>query len=572
MNGRLKVVAFLFLIAFGATVGRLFFLQVFRYTYYTAAAEGQQEVEAEVEPRRGTIFIRSESREGVEHLPVALTKGWWHIWASPKDVPSERIGELTASLAPLVELDEERLRERLSKDGDPYEPLADKIDEETLEKIKALEAPGIHARPMRARYYPLGALASPVVGFVPSGEQGASGQYGIEEFFDAQLRGETGRVEGYLNPFGKLIAALSDVTEPTDGSDVYLTLDYNIQRTLETRLAKVLEDYDAEGVQGIILEPRTGRILAMASLPSFDPNVYGEVEHVGQFMNPAVQALFEPGSIFKPFTMATALDINVVSPELTYRDDGFVRVRDATIRNSSDRVEGVQTMTQVLEKSLNTGAVFALQRVPRGVWLEYLEKFALDEKTGISLPGEVTGTLRNLDEGGEVEFATSAFGQGIAVTPLAMLSGIAAVANDGILMHPYIVEKVVASDGSVSFEAKTQVRARVIEAGPARQLTQMLVSVVEKGSGQRARLDGYFVAGKTGTAQVASSEGGYSGKTTHSFVGYAPAFNPRFAFLVKIDNPQGVQYSEVSAGPVFHDVGSFILQYYNVEPDKPVSK
>jgi cell division protein FtsI/penicillin-binding protein 2 len=316
------------------------------------------------------------------------------------------------------------------------------------------------------------------------------------------------------------------------------------------------------------MRPSTGEILALAVAPSYNPNEYSK-EDVSVFFNPVVQARFEPGSIFKPITMAAALDTHVISPDLTYVDNGPITVADRVIRNSTGEEYGAQTMTQVLEKSLNTGVVFAVERIPRGKWFEYVERFGFSEKTGIELPGELAGDVRNIAAGGPVERATSAFGQGIAVTPLELIGAIGAIANNGTLMQPYLVHKVVDADGKTTrFERGPEKRRGVVSAETAEAVTKMMVSVVENGGGRRAQIPGYFVAGKTGTAQIPSPSGGYSEDTIHSFVGFAPAFDPEFVMLIKIDRPRGVQFSEASAAPIFKEVGELILHYFGVDPDK----
>ena len=242
-----------------------------------------------------------------------------------------------------------------------------------------------------------------------------------------------------------------------------------------------------------------------------------------------------------------------------------------TIRNSTLQAWGEQTMTQVLEKSLNTGAIFVLRRMPQGVWREYIKNFGFAEKTDISLSGEAKGDINNLNSGVEVDWVSSAFGQGISVTPLAMAGAIGVIANGGELLKPYLVSKIVDGD-RVVFEGGKVVKRRVIKDSTSATLTKMLVNVVENGSGRQARIPGYSVAGKTGTAQVAGPTGGYTDKTIHTFVGYSPAYDPKFLMLIRLDNPKGVRFSETSTAPIFRSVGEFILRYFNVRPDKPINR
>jgi cell division protein FtsI/penicillin-binding protein 2 len=307
----------------------------------------------------------------------------------------------------------------------------------------------------------LGELASQVVGFVGQGgdpdEKIKSGKYGLEGYFNNNLKGETGYIAGVKKALGSLVLPLSEVVEAKKGQDIYLTIDYNIQLVLERELKNAMDKWSADGANGIVMDPQTGAVLAMATLPNFDPNVYNKVKDISSFLNSNIQLVFEPGSIFKPITMAAAADINVVSPDLTYFDSGEVKVGDHTIRNSTRKAWGEQTMAQVLEKSLNTGVIFVLRRMPPGVWREYVNNFGFGEKTGISLSGEAKGDISNLKSGAEVDWLVSSFGQGVSVTPLAMTSALAAIANGGELLKPYIVDKIVDSSGETPTSLKSSI-------------------------------------------------------------------------------------------------------------------
>lgn len=569
MSSRLRIILFFFLVIFLATAGRLFFLQIVKGNDYEEAAENQQTIETAIESKRGGIFFKSILNDEERFIPAAITKKWWEVWASPKDIKEEEVEVISLKVAKILSLEEDMVKERLAKRDDPYEPLKKKIDKETLLKLKELGVEGLHWRERGDRFYPLETLASPLLGFLSYKEKIPVGQYGLEEFYNDVLFGNAGYVKGFKNSLGALIRPFAQISRADDGADLFLTIDYNIQLFLEKKLEEALEDFSAESASAVVMNPKTGAILAMSSLPSFNPNNYSEVEDVSLFLNPNIQELYEPGSVFKPITMAVGLDINVISPSLTYRDVGFVDVADARIKNSTGESYGVQTMTQVLEKSLNTGVVFVIKRIPKGVWRDYMEEFGFDELSGIDLMGEVRGDIDNISSGREVEIATSSFGQGIAVTPLALTRAISVIANKGELVRPYVVEKVVyANNREEVLEIKES--KRVISEESAEMVTNMMVSVVDNGYGKQAQVAGYSVAGKTGTAQVPGSEGGYSDKTIHSFVGFAPAYNPAFVTLIKIDNPQGVRFSDRSTAPIFGELAEFILHYYDVEPDRPI--
>jgi cell division protein FtsI/penicillin-binding protein 2 len=293
------------------------------------------------------------------------------------------------------------------------------------------------------------------------------------------------------------------------------------------------------------------------------------VEDQSVFNNPAIFSQYEPGSIFKPITMAIGLDLKLVNPETTYEDTGNVQIGPHTIKNSDLKSNGIQTMTQVLEKSLNTGVVYVVRLVGPQKFREYAEAFGLGSLTGIELDREAMGDTDSLKKRGEIWSATASFGQGIAVTPIQMLNAFNAIANGGRLMKPYIVREFVESSGA---EREVQPKAirQVLSERTSTLLRGMLVNVVENGHGKRAGVAGYYVAGKTGTAQVSKKDGGgyEKDRVIGSFIGFAPADNPVFSMLVKVDNPKTVQWAESSAAPVFGEIAKYLLNYYKVPPER----
>jgi len=315
-----------------------------------------------------------------------------------------------------------------------------------------------------------------------------------------------------------------------------------------------------------------GAIRAMASLPAFDLNHYAEVEDAAIYVNPTTAHLFEPGSVVKPLTIAAAIDAGALTPYSTFENTNEVKIGGYTVRNVVEEKAGTATMIEMLQYSLNTGAVFAEQTLGHEKFKDYFERFALGEKTGVALGGEAQGNLANLKDVKDINFATAAFGQGIAVTPLGLLRALSIIANGGTLVQPSIISEVRFSDGSVSrgdqFEGVSS--RQVIATKTASQVTAMMVSVIRNGTGKRAQVPGYTVAGKTGTAEVPSTDRrGYEpGNTIHSFVGFAPAFDPKFIMLVKLDHPKGVRYAEGSAVPVFREVAEYLFSYYGIAADE----
>ena len=565
---RLYFWIFLVILVGFVLIFRLFTLQVLKYDFYKGLAISQHQTHQILFPQRGEIFIKDRfygKDPSSQLFPLAVNRKWSMVYAVPKNIENRE--EVIEILAPLLELDEEVLRQKIYKRNDPYEPLKRKLSSEVADKIKELDIDGIGLTLENWRYYPADSLASHVIGFVGFVEDERIGQYGIEGYYNKKLGGETGFLEGEKDTQGRLLAIDKRYLQPAeDGSDLVLTIDPNIQFFIEEILKEAAERLEVEGGTIIVINPQTGAIKALASWPTFNLNEYSKVEDINIFLNPAVHSLFEPGSIFKPITMSIALDKKLITPNTTYEDKGFVKVGGYTISNSDDEPQGIQIMTQVLEKSLNTGAVFLSQIIKKKIFKEYLEKFRLAKKTGIDLEGEVKGDLSNLNTKRDIEYATAAFGQGIAVTPIGLVVALGTIANEGKLMTPYLVEKFIHSNGREEL-IEPKIAGKVISLETAEELTKMMVSVVENGYGKKAGIPGYFVAGKTGTAQV-PERGGYSNKTIHSFGGFFPAFDPQFLILVKLNNPQGIRFAADSVAPIFGEIAKYILNYYEIPPTR----
>ena len=316
------------------------------------------------------------------------------------------------------------------------------------------------------------------------------------------------------------------------------------------------------------MEPQTGKIVAMSSYPTFNPNNYN-TEDIANFTNSNISQVYEPGSVFKVITMAAGIDAGLVAPSTTYTDIGEVQVDDRTIKNSDLKAHGQQTMTQVLEASLNTGAVFVVQKLGKYLFNKYLGQFGFTHLTGIDLKGEVDAQIKDVRQVRDVDLATMAFGQGIAVTPIQMLAAVGAIANDGRLMKPHIVDRILYPSGAVSIDPV--VEGQAISSQTAQLVSAMMVSVVENGHGQKAGVPGYWIAGKTGTAQIPSPNGGYLdgfGNTIGTFVGFGPVENPRFVMLTRVDKPKDVQFAESSAAPLFGQIAKFLLDYWRIPPTR----
>lgn len=555
----LIAVVFLFL---GIIVWRVFSVQVLKYDFYHALAFDQHQFQEKIIPERGEIFASGLKND--ELYPVAVNRNMSTIYAVPREI--ENPEELSLKLAEILQLDENELNLKLAKPDDPYEPLKKKLSDEEEQKIKDLGAYGIYLVAENRRYFPENQLGAHILGFV---NNEGKGQYGLEGYYDEILRGKSGFLEAEKDTFGRWIPLGIKSLEPAEnGADLVLTIDRTIQYIIEEKLRDMIEKYSAEKGTIIVMDVETGAIKAMANYPSFNPNEFNRVENMNIFLNSAIHDLYEPGSVFKVITMACGLDTEAVDPNTTYEDKGSLYIDGYTIRNSDREINGIQTMTNVLEKSLNTGAIFVGQEAGKNKFKEYVKKFGFAEKTGIDLDGEVFGNINSLNIDSDVNYATASFGQGIAVTAIEMINSVSTIANGGDLMQPYLVDKIIYADGTEK-KTKPQKVADVISPNTASKLSSMMISVIENGHAKSAQLNQHYTAGKTGTAQISDREkGGYSDEEIHNFVGFVPALSPRFSILVKIDKPQGVRFASSSTAPVFREIAEFLVNYYHIKPDK----
>ncbi|OGZ94831.1 MAG: hypothetical protein A2528_02600 [Candidatus Staskawiczbacteria bacterium RIFOXYD2_FULL_37_9] len=566
-NWRVNTVSILIFLFGAAVVSRLFFLQIVERKLFEAQAFGQQVGFSSITGSRGEILCEnSQETKGKkgsgEVKSLAINKDSWTISANVSQIPNKE------SFAEILSKNVSETKEQILSEingADLYVVLKRDLLVSEIDKIKLLNLKGLSWQNTPERFYPQGNLSSQALGFL--GGEGA-GQYGVEGYYDEILKGKSG-VKEEKSGLGSIFSDSSQIS--LDGSDIYLTIDYNIQFQAEALLKKVKEKLDIESGQIIVMKPDSGRILAMANFPSFDLNSFSKEKDLGIFQNSAVQKLFEPGSIMKPFTMASALNEGKITPDSTYVDTGSLKYGIYTIHNFANEVYDKQTMTQVLENSINTGAVFAQEQIPHNIFLDYLDKFGFFEKTGIDLQGEVYSRNDLLKNGSNINFATASFGQGIELTPIQIATGFCAIANGGKLVKPYIVEKIV--NGKDESITKPEISQPIVSQQTISNLTSMLINVVDKGFNSVAKVPGYYLAGKTGTAQVPLKNGkGYEpDKTIQSFVGYGPAFNPQFLILVKLDNPK-VPKSSLSAVPVFKELAQYIINYWKIPPDYDPAK
>lgn len=549
-------------------VARLFQLQVWQGASYKVLASSQHSLSEMLVPERGKILVRDRADQSLH--PLATNRDSWMLYVEPKNL--EKIGETARLLASYTDKTEAELVEAWSRDpDDPYEPVTKGLDTRTAEEITELNLRGVGLAKGWSRFYPERDMGGHLIGFVRTDDEGVGdGAYGIEGAYNDVLAGRPGYVTAQKDAGGRrLMLEGGKVRYAVNGSDIILTIDRTIQYEVCKRLAEGVERYDAKGGSVVVMEPKTGKIIAMCSMPDFDPANYGETEDISTFNNPVTFTSYEPGSVFKPFTMAIGVEAGKVNPDTTYVDNGVEEIDDFEIKNSDEEAHGVQTMREVLEKSLNTGTIFVERLLGRDLFRKGVESFGFGKKTGVELTPESPGNISSLSKSADVYGATASFGQGITVTPIQLVTAFAALANGGSLMKPYLIDEIVYPDGSRE-RTEPSVVGQPISARTANVLKGMLVSVVERGHAGAASVPGYYVAGKTGTAQVANPRGpGYlEGVTVTTFAGFAPADDPAFVMLVKLDRPRSGSWAAVNTAPMFGDIASFLLAYLEIPHER----
>lgn len=571
---RIRVAIWIFFGAIVLITVRLFFLMVLQHDFYTALADNAHESSNQLLPKRGQVYL-SDARTGVPH-PVVLNDDVYTLYADTRDITdSETAEKVATALEKKFNYTTERraaVLTQLNKRTDPYEPLEQKLDQKVFDDIKSLGLPGLYFVREPHRRYPEGNLAAAVIGFVGKNKTGDDmGRYGVEGYWQKDLAGSGGFFEGLKTASGSLIQSGPRTLKlAEDGADLTLTIDRTIQFKACERLRQGMIEYGAASASLVIMEPKSGAILAMCSLPDFNPNEYNKITDPNLFNNSTIFTPYEPGSVFKPIAMSAALNEGAVTPNTPFFDSGR---RDglcqSPIQNAGNKAFGDQTMTGVIQNSINTGMVHVVESLGKQKFIQYIKRFGFGVETGIELDTEVSGTIESLQQnkGNKLDCytATASFGQGLTVTPLQMVTAFSVIANGGTLMKPYIIKEKKFADGHTEI-AKPKPVGTVLTRKAAGQMGNILVATVDKGYSGRARVPGYLVAGKSGTAQIAGP-GGYTKDYIHSFIGFAPAQDPKFVMIVKYEKPTAA-YAESTAAPVFGDLSKFLLEYFQVPPQR----
>ena len=525
MGRRSLVLAFIFILSFFGLGLHLYRLQV-KLGVNVLAQQNRNFLDNVL---RGPIFFTDKNNTKVL---AAINKEYPLVYVVPKEVGD--VVYFSSKMSQVTGKSEAEISKLLNNRESLYASLVWKPTEVQLQAIRDLNLKGLYIKNQMARFYPFGDLAASLLGFIGFSEKDNEllGRYGVEKFYE-----------------GKLMQA--------EDNEINLTIDRNIQAQAREILEDLLKTYKSSQGAIIVQEPKSGKILAMENRPSFDPNNYGDSD-LKTFLNPAVQAQYEPGSVIKIITMAIGLSTGKITPETTYVDRGEITLDGKTIKNWDHKAYGRVSLSNIIEKSINTGAVFVENKIGHKDFYKGLRKFGFGEISGVDLLGELRGSLNNLERkaASDLDYATASFGQGMALTPLQLINAVSVIANHGLLMRPYVRE-----------DLGEKLIRQVISKEVARAITDMMVSAVDKA--ELAAIPNYSVAGKTGTAQIPDFvRGGYSDKFIHTYVGFAPAYDAKFAVLIKLDNPQGAAVAAQTVVPAFRQMSQFLLNYYNIPPDR----
>lgn len=556
------ILTFLTLIALVLIV-RLYFVQVVYGEQYRSDAEGQYSATPSSTEARGDIFFTE--KDGRPFAAAVMQSGY-KLAIQPNVIQDPEV--LFGSLNGVVTLDRERFMKAAAKTDDPYEEVAVRLTEAQGAAVRELNLTGVTLVRDRWRSYPGQTRAAQVLGFVGFKGHERVGRYGLERYWEDTLKRDRDALYG--NFFADIFANIESITSTsTSEGDLVTTIEPVVSQRLAEVLVSINDAYSPKLVGGVVMDPKTGAILAMEALPTFNPNTYNEVDSASVFSNPLVESIYELGSIMKPLTMSIGLDAKVVTPQTTYNDTGCITRSEFKVCNYDHRARGVVPMQEVLNQSLNTGATFVAEKVGTDRFAKYVEAFGLGSETGIDLPNEVRGQLTGLFSGSEVDLASASFGQGIAVTPIAMTRALAVLANGGVLPEPHVVDRIVYPTG-LSRRVWHEGTTRVISEEAAEETTRMLVKVVDEALlNGKIKQEGYSIAAKTGTAQIAEAGGGYwSDRYLHSFFGYFPAHDPKFIVFLYTVEPRGVQYASQTLAEPFGELAEFLISYYAIPPDR----
>lgn len=559
IHKRIKIVLLIILFIFIIIIAKVFYIEVIDYKKLNSLASGLWSRNLPIEADRGNIYT-------VDGEAIASNLTTTSLVFIPNQIKNKDL--VAEKISGILDVPKSKIEEHLYKKSmmERVHPEGRRLSYEIADKIENLHFDGVYLLKESKRYYPHNEMLSHVLGYVGIDNQGLSG---LELEYDDILTGEYGSIQYFSDAKGNNLERNSVYVEPEDGLDIYLTVDYGIQSSIERELDNVVLRYNPDGAWAIAMDPNTGEILGMSSRPNFNPNSYKDYDTETINRNMAIWASYEPGSTFKILTLSAAVNEGKVDLlKDTFYDGGSVNVDGARIKCWKHGGHGSQTFLEVVQNSCNPGFVELGNRLGKETLFDYINKFGYGKKTGIDLNGEATGILFSLDKVGPVELATTAFGQGVSVTALQQVVAVSAAINGGTLYKPYIVKRVAYHEnGQIIKEVKpTVVRDNIVTKDTSEKVRMTLESVVSLGTGRNAYIDGYRVGGKTGTAQKVNNGIYMQGNYIVSFIGFLPANDPKIVVYLAIDNPKGVtQYGGTVSAPIVKNIMEDAITSLNIE-------
>jgi len=546
---------------------KLYFVQIVNGDSFKQKAERQYIVGANYF-NRGSVFFLNKYGDKV---PAATLKSGFILAVNPeilsKNPDLESVYERINSIVPT---DKEAFLTKSKKPNDPYEEIAIRLSQESAEKIRELGINGVSLFSQKWRVYPGGSMAAHGIGFMGYKDNELAGRYGLERYYENVLSrsGDDAFVNFFAEIFSNIQRSVS--SDKNLEGDIVISIEPSVESFLEEELKKITNQYSSQFTGGIVIDPKTGEIYAMALDPAFDLNNSSKEKDVSVFRNKFVEDRYEMGSIVKALTIAAGLDSGAINENTTYNDPGCETLNKKTFCNYDGKSHGSGLKMQVvLNKSLNTGAAFIVSRMGRAKFADYMRSYGLGEITGIDLPNEGNSLISNLSSNRDLEYAQASFGQGIAMTPIQTVRALSVLANGGTLVTPHLVKEIYYKIGgkrTINYPQGDQVLKPETSERISRMLTEVVDTALKNGS---VHLPNYSVAAKTGTAQIANPAGGYyEDRYLHSFFGYFPSYDPRFLVFLYTYNPQGVRYASETLTDGFIDLTKFLINYYNIPPDR----
>ncbi|MEI6533233.1 MAG: penicillin-binding protein 2 [Candidatus Roizmanbacteria bacterium] len=552
---QVRIIFVFFIVCLLTVIGKLFFLQVIGNKDYS----NDYLTTTKLLANRGVIYDSNNA-------PLVMNENIYLLFAEPKLIKNKE--EFIHKLLTVVQVEQATLEARLDMNKG-WVALTSNLTEEQKMTIEKLDIKGIGFDQKGRRYYPEGSISAHILGFVGKKDDGSDiGYFGVEGYYDKELVGLPGFLKSERDLSGRpIFFGTQQRLVSENGRDLQLTIDKSVQNIIKAKLVSGLEHFQAKEGCVIVADPYTMKILGLSCLPDFGQDDYFKYDS-DWYKNPAISDTYEPGSTFKPLIVAAGIEEKKIQPDETYDETGPVQIGEYQIRTWNNKYNGMTNITQVLEHSSNVGMVYIGNKLGNQKVYDYIQKYGIGQETGIDLQGESSGLVKKQKDWYEIDYATATFGQGLAVTPLQLITAFSSVINGGYLMRPYVVQKIIEGDNGRVREREPKIVRRVISEKTSDILKKMLRETVTNGEYKYSVPKGYDFGGKTGTAQIALKGTYDTSKTIASFIGFVPVNKPRFIALVIIKEPGSSQWGSETAAPLFFDIAKDLLVYYNISPSE----